>query len=243
MFSHFIYVNCTLFSCIEKATTLNCMHTFCLYCISQWKIFEGTRQAVARCPICRNPTVSEKRNYFADNLIGIMVDGYPEAEKNSRKELVAHHRELTRNVEVPPETNLTTQSSIRFCQFMGEIEKEMEDFFKFLAEPSQLSLIFKRITFLLLRVIFVLLVPPLPVVPPPQPTHPARLPVAAVIPVQRMSVQDIVIPVQRMSGPRTSEAGRNRLNQQRVRGSADSDRQTRPAILGILGLSSRVKNV
>jgi hypothetical protein len=83
--------------------------------------------------------MSEKRNYFADNLTEIMVDSYPEEEKNSRKELVAHHQEKAQqNVEMPSQTNLAIQSTDRISQFMGEIEKKIEAIFKFLAEPSQL---------------------------------------------------------------------------------------------------------
>jgi hypothetical protein len=80
--------------------------------------------------------------------------------------------------------------------------------------------------------------PPPPVVPPSQATvsisSPARLrlEVAAVIPVRRRS-----------AGSRTSATGRNPSNQQRVRGGAQSDRQTRPVIFGIQGQSSRVKKI
>jgi hypothetical protein len=82
--------------------------------------------------------VSEKRNYFADNLIGIIVDGYPEEGKNRRKELVASHQELlTQNVVTLPETNSANPSVNLFSLFMTEIKKMLEDIKEFLAETSQ----------------------------------------------------------------------------------------------------------
>jgi hypothetical protein len=138
VFFQLTYFNFSLFFLIDKATTLNCMHTYCQCCITHWKTFEEHRGTVARCPVCREFTVSEKRNYFADNLIGIIVDGYPEEEKNRRKELVASHQELlTQNVVTLPETNSANPSVNLFSLFMTEIKKMLEDIKEFLAETSQ----------------------------------------------------------------------------------------------------------
>ncbi|XP_046464367.1 E3 ubiquitin-protein ligase RNF8-like isoform X1 [Daphnia pulex] len=197
-----------------SATTLNCMHTYCQCCITHWKTFEEHRGTVARCPVCREFTVSEKRNYFADNLIGIIVDGYPEEEKNRRKELVASHQELlTQNVVTLPETNSANPSSVNlFGLFMTEIKKMLEDIKEFLAETSVLPVM-----------------PLIPIDPePPQPTRPEQLPsslVATVVPA---------LGLPRGSSTPTS-TGIHPLNQQRVSRREQRDRQTRPANGGIPG--------
>ena len=123
------------------------MHTFCRYCISQWmKNFERIREIEAGCPVCREPTTSEKRNYFADNLIEIIVDCYPEEEKISRKQLVAaHHQELTQLTQemlgfgMRPETNSLNQATSRTCQLMKQIDMQIQDIFRILAERGQLK--------------------------------------------------------------------------------------------------------
>ncbi|KAI9557840.1 hypothetical protein GHT06_014589 [Daphnia sinensis] len=76
------------------ATTLNCMHTFCQYCVAQWK----NESPAAGCPVCREPTTSEKRNFLVDNIIAIMVSLNSEDEKFSRKELLKQHEVLHRNL-------------------------------------------------------------------------------------------------------------------------------------------------
>ncbi|KZR98649.1 Uncharacterized protein APZ42_005834 [Daphnia magna] len=76
------------------ATTLNCMHTFCQYCVAQWK----NESPAAGCPVCREPTTFERRNFLVDNMIAIMVSLYSEDEKISRKELVKQQEELHRNL-------------------------------------------------------------------------------------------------------------------------------------------------
>ncbi|XP_046634480.1 uncharacterized protein LOC124313648 isoform X3 [Daphnia pulicaria] len=197
-----------------SATTLNCMHTYCQCCITHWKTFEEHRGTVARCPVCREFTVSEKRNYFADNLIGIIVDGYPEEGKNRRKELVASHQELlTQNVVTLPETNSSNSSVNLFGLFMTEIKKMLEDIKEFLAETSVLPVI-----------------PLIPIDPePPQPTRSEQLPSSLVVTVVP------VLGLPRGYSTPTSQTGIHHLNQQRVSRREQRDRQTRPANGGIPG--------
>lgn len=208
------------------------MHTFCQYCISQWKHFERTREVEAGCPVCRQTTTSEKRNYFADNLIEIMVDCYSEEEKNSRKVLVAHLQEMTQNLfgsGTRPETNSLSQARNRTDQLMREIEMQIEDIFQFLGERSVDHYV-DEVNSLVTSTL-----PNVPV-PPPQPTLPARVP---------SNLVAAVIPVQRTSSSQTSETETNPFallvsNQQRVRANAQRDRASRPAILGILGQSPHI---
>lgn len=112
---------------VFQATSLNCMHTFCQYCVTQWKSFEKNRANDITCPVCREPIVSEKRNFSMDNIVGIMIDFCSEEEKNNRKELVKQHQELTRNLlagsRQPGTSNPFYQITNRNV-FMGEMEVE-----------------------------------------------------------------------------------------------------------------------
>ncbi|KAI9556474.1 hypothetical protein GHT06_016262 [Daphnia sinensis] len=112
---------------IIVATSLNCMHTFCQFCITQWKSFEKNRASVIGCPVCREPIVSEKRNFSTDNIIDIVVDFYSDEEKNNRKELVKQYQELTQNLlsglRQPGTTNPFYQITNRNV-FMGEMQVE-----------------------------------------------------------------------------------------------------------------------
>lgn len=52
--------------CLEvfiKATTLNCAHTFCKYCIETW------RTNKKKCPICRITITSLNPSLVLDTLI------------------------------------------------------------------------------------------------------------------------------------------------------------------------------
>ena len=68
------------------------MHTFCSYCIKQWK-----KNKIA-CPVCRKGITSENRNYLVDNVVNIVSNFQEEEEKHNRKELVQQHKELIENL-------------------------------------------------------------------------------------------------------------------------------------------------
>ena len=67
------------------------MHTFCQYCIKEWK----KNRCV--CPICRRGIISENRNYLVDNVVNVAISCQTEEQKKSRRELVEEHTELIRN--------------------------------------------------------------------------------------------------------------------------------------------------
>jgi len=50
-----------------EATALNCAHSFCSYCLQEWK---KTREI---CPVCRERIVSESRSLAVDSYIDRMV--------------------------------------------------------------------------------------------------------------------------------------------------------------------------
>nr|CAH0112012.1 unnamed protein product [Daphnia galeata] len=188
-----------------QATSLNCMHTFCRYCISQWKNSERIRQIEAGCPVCREPATSEKRNYFADNLIDIMVDCYPEEERNSRKQLVANHQELSQMTQevlgMRHETNSFIQATNHTGQLMRQIAMQIKDIFQFLDEREHH-----------LDALDAILAPRLPDVQLPQPN--------LLVDIQLPQPNLPVVPVP---------------HQLQRRENAQRDRQSRTAILGIQG--------
>lgn len=103
------------------------MHTFCQYCVTQWKNFEKNRAPIVGCPVCREAITSERRNFSMDNIIGIIVDGYSEDEKNNRKELMKQHQELSRNLltgERQPNTSNPFYQITNRNVFIGEMRVE-----------------------------------------------------------------------------------------------------------------------
>lgn len=62
-----------------------------------------------------------------DNIIGIIVDGYSEDEKNNRKELMKQHQELSRNLltgERQPNTSNPFYQITNRNVFIGEMRVE-----------------------------------------------------------------------------------------------------------------------
>ncbi|XP_073948999.1 uncharacterized protein [Choristoneura fumiferana] len=70
-----------------KATTLNCSHTFCKYCIDKWK--KNKRE----CPICRTSITSECKSIVLDSLIERMSQTSEET-KQKREHILKAREEL-----------------------------------------------------------------------------------------------------------------------------------------------------
>ncbi|RVE41517.1 hypothetical protein evm_013831, partial [Chilo suppressalis] len=70
------------------ATTLNCSHTFCKYCITMWK------KKKKDCPICRSVISSECKSLVLDSFIEKMVLNLTEDMKRKREELLKSREEL-----------------------------------------------------------------------------------------------------------------------------------------------------
>lgn len=60
------------------------MHTFCQYCINQWK----SNKVPIECPVCRTPITTERRNFIVDSAIDAIVASLSEEMKNGRKNLI-----------------------------------------------------------------------------------------------------------------------------------------------------------
>ncbi|XP_076239791.1 uncharacterized protein LOC143182585 isoform X2 [Calliopsis andreniformis] len=71
-----------------KATTLNCMHTFCQHCINSWQ------RKKKECPVCRAPVRAMNRSIVLDNFIDSMLENLPTKAKEKRKEIVEERRRL-----------------------------------------------------------------------------------------------------------------------------------------------------
>ncbi len=72
-----------------QATTLNCSHSFCQYCITSWM------KRKKECPVCRASITSHSRSIVLDNYIDKMVESLSEEMKQKRKEVVTERKGLT----------------------------------------------------------------------------------------------------------------------------------------------------
>lgn len=69
-----------------QATTLNCSHSFCAYCIHTW--FKRKNE----CPNCRVKTTSHNRSIVLDNYIDKMIEKLGDEAKQIRKEVVEERK-------------------------------------------------------------------------------------------------------------------------------------------------------
>lgn len=85
-------LTCTICSeLFVKATTLNCMHTFCQHCINVWN------KKRKECPICRASVSSMNRSIVLDNFIESMLKNLPIQFKERRKEILEERQGKHKN--------------------------------------------------------------------------------------------------------------------------------------------------
>jgi hypothetical protein len=65
-----------------RAMTLNCMHTFCRFCIDSWI------KRRKECPNCRTSIVSMTRSLVLDNFIDKMLESLTPEQMQKRKQLI-----------------------------------------------------------------------------------------------------------------------------------------------------------
>ncbi|XP_060803661.1 E3 ubiquitin-protein ligase RNF8 isoform X3 [Amyelois transitella] len=87
------------------ATTLNCSHTFCKYCITMWK------KKKKDCPICRSHILSECKSIVIDSFIEKMVQNLTEELKTKRQELLKNREEEITAMKKKPATRTSTRTS------------------------------------------------------------------------------------------------------------------------------------
>ncbi|KAF7411866.1 hypothetical protein HZH66_000762 [Vespula vulgaris] len=83
-----------------KATTLNCMHTFCFHCIDTWN------KKRKECPVCRASVKSMNRSLVLDNFIEKMLDKLSMHMKDRRAEIVEEREALEREENVHKEQEI-----------------------------------------------------------------------------------------------------------------------------------------
>ncbi|XP_072543522.1 E3 ubiquitin-protein ligase rnf8 isoform X2 [Salminus brasiliensis] len=77
-----------------EAVTLNCAHSFCHHCISDW------RRRKDECPICRQAILSQTRSLVLDNCIDRMVENLS-AEMRERRVALIRERKGERSKQSP----------------------------------------------------------------------------------------------------------------------------------------------
>ncbi|XP_013142845.1 PREDICTED: E3 ubiquitin-protein ligase RNF8-like isoform X2 [Papilio polytes] len=100
-----------LFVC---ATTLNCAHTFCKYCITMWK------KKKWECPICRKPITSECKSLVLDSFIEKMVENLSAEMKKKRLDLLKSREEEVTAMTSRTSTRCSTRGrrrSTRSCKY------------------------------------------------------------------------------------------------------------------------------
>ncbi|XP_046418155.1 E3 ubiquitin-protein ligase RNF8-like isoform X1 [Neodiprion fabricii] len=78
-----------------KATTLNCTHTFCQYCIDTWE------KKKKECPVCRTGIIAMNRSLVLDNFIDKMVENLSVEYKKRRTDIVEERREYEKAAKQP----------------------------------------------------------------------------------------------------------------------------------------------
>ncbi|XP_068632418.1 E3 ubiquitin-protein ligase RNF8-like [Battus philenor] len=80
------------------AITLSCSHTFCKYCITEWK------KKKRDCPICRAPILSECKSLVLDSFIDKMVENLSTEMKQKRLNLLKSREEEVKAMTKPTST-------------------------------------------------------------------------------------------------------------------------------------------
>lgn len=89
------------------STTLNCAHTFCEYCISQW------REIRDLCPVCRKPIENTTRSLVLDNYIDKALENLSQDRRKFRETLVSERKKLMEERRKSVSTNQTRRRIAR----------------------------------------------------------------------------------------------------------------------------------
>ncbi|XP_053316552.1 E3 ubiquitin-protein ligase RNF8 isoform X2 [Spea bombifrons] len=118
-----------------EAVTLNCAHSFCFFCITEW------RKRKDECPICRQQIVSQTRSLVLDNCINRMVDKLSAEMKERRAALIAERKDARQPqgvIAIQSESEsgslpsdalyISSSSDIEDLDFEFWVEYDSEDF-------------------------------------------------------------------------------------------------------------------
>nr|XP_039249573.1 E3 ubiquitin-protein ligase RNF8-like [Styela clava] len=70
------------------STTLNCAHTFCEYCINEWKNVNSI------CPVCRQPILTLTQSLVLDNYISKALEGISPVLKEKREKIIEERKKI-----------------------------------------------------------------------------------------------------------------------------------------------------
>ncbi|XP_032515111.2 E3 ubiquitin-protein ligase RNF8-like isoform X1 [Danaus plexippus] len=104
-----------------QATTLNCSHTFCKYCITMWK------KKKKECPICRAPITSECKSLVLDSFIEKMLLSLSEEMKQKRSNLLKSRDELECELARQDQLKSYRRNSDEYEEESDSFEEEAED--------------------------------------------------------------------------------------------------------------------
>nr|XP_020640742.1 E3 ubiquitin-protein ligase RNF8 isoform X1 [Pogona vitticeps] len=116
-------LQCTI--CSEhfiEAVTLNCAHSFCSYCISEWM------KRRLECPICRRIIISKTRSLVLDNCIDRMVENLDDETKRHRLALIQERKGKQVVLESPASdsesSSLTSSSDTESSSVTSTLDSE-----------------------------------------------------------------------------------------------------------------------
>uniref|UniRef100_A0A6J0SWH9 E3 ubiquitin-protein ligase CHFR n=1 Tax=Pogona vitticeps TaxID=103695 RepID=A0A6J0SWH9_9SAUR len=116
-------LQCTI--CSEhfiEAVTLNCAHSFCSYCISEWM------KRRLECPICRRIIISKTRSLVLDNCIDRMVENLDDETKHHRLALIQERKGKQVVLESPASdsesSSLTSSSDTESSSVTSTLDSE-----------------------------------------------------------------------------------------------------------------------
>ncbi|XP_035232600.1 E3 ubiquitin-protein ligase rnf8-A-like isoform X2 [Stegodyphus dumicola] len=119
-------LHCTI--CTElciKTVVLNCSHSFCKYCITEWK------KKKKQCPICRERVTTETDVLALDHFIEKVTDLLSKEELERRKELIESREQA--KVQTTPMTTRARRRG-RGRQQSRQLEQRMQNSIEFMME-------------------------------------------------------------------------------------------------------------
>lgn len=100
---------------VNSVTLLGCFHTFCQYCITEWK------KQKTECPICRHKIKKdqEKRNFLVDNWIRSFIEKMPAQMKAAREDLIQIRARQASGSAVPTSSRASSIDSTVSSVILG----------------------------------------------------------------------------------------------------------------------------
>ncbi|KAF5284647.1 hypothetical protein FQR65_LT13478 [Abscondita terminalis] len=104
-----------------KAVTLSCSHTFCKYCITQW------RKNQTICPICRAVIKMQFSTLVLDNFINKIVENSDDELKNHRLTIIKERESATTSTPGPSGSGRNAENLIEISSSDSSSDQEDEE--------------------------------------------------------------------------------------------------------------------